>query len=141
MQGRVTSPPGIDLSALARGSFRGFFVLITGTLLFPVVAREIPAIATVWLSLVSIGGFACAACHQGIARRSASQGAIAAIGALGLILPLLLLGPAVDDPVPLLLTAVTAPVTGVVVGGVVIAARHANSRVLCARGDGSWRSQ
>lgn len=120
------------MGTLATGSFRGFFVLIVGTLLFPIVARELPSVAPIWLSVVSIVGFAYAACHQGCARRPVSQGAVAATAAFVLILPLLLLGPVVDEPGPLLLTAVSAPATGALVGGVFVLAGKVN---------GSWRKQ
>ncbi|GAA5109966.1 hypothetical protein [Haloechinothrix salitolerans] len=107
-------------------------MLIVGTLLFPLVARELPSAAPTWLSVVSIVGFAYAACHQGRTRRPVSQGAVAATAAFILILPLLLLGPVADEPGPLLLTAATAPATGAVVGG---------AFVLAGKLNGSWRKQ
>lgn len=141
MSRRLAAADSIDVAAVTRGSFRGFLVLVMGTLLLPLVAREFAGVTTIWLSLVSVAAFAFAACHQGIARRAVWQGTAAAVGAFVLVLPLLLTSPAVHEPGPLLMTAATALVVGAAVGAGVAGTRRARSSVASGHTNGSWRKR
>ena len=83
-----------DETALVRGASTGFTVLIIGELMSPLVAGIHPVIGLLWLSLVGAAGFVVAGSRIGTARRTWLQGALAALAALTLTIPLrMLAGP------------------------------------------------
>lgn len=127
----------LDAAAMSRGAFRGFLLLLLGTMVFPIAVREFPSLGPWWVTAVTISGFAVAALHQGKARSPVLQGIAAAVFADALTLPLLLLSPTAREPLPLLITAATAVGVGVLVGiGVIVARRQETvRRWLSTRGD------
>lgn len=137
MPSRVVPADALDLAAAARGGFRGFLVLMLGTLMFPLVADPLPWIGAVWLTLVCVAAFAFAGSHQGCAHWPALQGAVTATGALALMLPLVLFSPATRDPVPLLLTGLTAPAVGAVTGLLIVLYKKLKLRVSYGHTKGS----
>ena len=81
----------LDETALVRGASSGFTVLIIGELMSPVVAGIHPMIGLLWLSFVGAAGFVVAGSRVGLARRTWLQGALAALAALTLTIPLRML--------------------------------------------------
>lgn len=81
----------LDQTALVRGASTGFTVLIIGELMSPLVAGIHPVIGLLWLSLVGAAGFVVAGSSIGTARRTWLQGALAALAALALTIPLRML--------------------------------------------------
>jgi hypothetical protein len=83
-----TGPAGTDLLAGVRGAWRGFLVLFFGELLGPLVGHVLPAIGSLWLSMVGAAGLVVAGSAIGKAQRPFLQGALVGLGALTLTLPL-----------------------------------------------------
>lgn len=77
-----------DVPEAVRGAWRGFLVLVFGELLAPVVGLVAPALGGLWLSLVAAAAYAVAGTAVGGARRAVLQGAMSAVGALALTMPL-----------------------------------------------------
>jgi hypothetical protein len=106
----------IDPVAAVRGSSAGFSVLVLGGLLAPVLAVKVPAIGSIALVATALIGFATAAARQGSSVRPSLQGALAAIGAYLLVLPLVQLQQRSWNIEQIGLTLVAAIVVGSVVG-------------------------
>ena len=106
----------LDETALVQGASSGFTVLVIGELMSPLVAGIHPVIGLLWLSLVGAAGFVVAGSRIGAARRTWLQGALAALAALALTIPLrMLVG--LDTPAQWYAVAVSA-VFGLVVGAI-----------------------
>jgi hypothetical protein len=114
----------IDVPVAVKGSFRGLVVLVVGTVLLPAVARLLPAVAPVWLSVIVVMGFAIAAVHQGVAVRPVAQALYAAVGAYLLVVPLAWMAPAGRDVGRLLVMGSAAVITGVATGAVIALVRR-----------------
>lgn len=81
----------LDEAALVRGASKGFTVLVVGELAAPLVAGLGSTLGLLWLSLVGAAGFVTAGSSIGHARSCWLQGALAALTALSLTVPLRLL--------------------------------------------------
>lgn len=79
----------IDWSVVARGASRGFTALVLTDLLFLVIGRLSPIVALVWLVAGSLVGFGVAAWQSGSAIAPAMTGAVAALFAFTLTVPLI----------------------------------------------------
>jgi len=108
----------IDPASAVRGSSAGFTVLVIGGLLAPVLAAKVPALGSLALVGTALVGFATAAARQGCSTRPSVQGALAAVGAYLLVLPLVMLGQRHWDVLQTALTLLTAIVVGFVAGPV-----------------------
>ncbi len=73
-------------------------------------------VATIWLTGVAVVAFAVAARRSRVAGAPAAHGAVAAVGAYVLVLPLLLPFEQARNPLQILLTTVTAVVVGAGIG-------------------------
>ncbi len=104
------------MAALAKGASSGFTVLLVGELLAPVAGAVSGVLAGLWLSLVGAAGFVVAGRRVGVARRPVVQGAVAALAALTLTLPLRLLSRADQSPYAFAVSAVFALVVGALAG-------------------------
>lgn len=82
--GRVDGPNAV------RGASTGFSILIIGGLLAPLWTLVSTVVAAVWLAAVAIGAFAMAARLSSAAGNPPLHGAVAAVTAYVLVLPLLL---------------------------------------------------
>jgi hypothetical protein len=118
----------VDATAVARGAFRGFVVLVLGSAVLPLFATLFPAVAPLWLSIVAVLAFVIAAVHQGGASVPVVQALTAAVCAYLLIVPLTLLTPDGREPVRLLLTGATAVVVGIATGVVIVSGRAVGRR-------------
>lgn len=110
------SAPEIDIGALAKGASSGFTVLVLGELLSPLAGAVSELLAGLWLSLVGAAGFVVAGRRVGLARRALVQGAVAALAALTLTLPLRLLSRSEQSPYAFAVSAVFAVVVGALAG-------------------------
>ncbi|NBH07493.1 hypothetical protein [Amycolatopsis sp. SID8362] len=106
----------IDAPVAVRGASTGFSVLVVGGLAQPLAAAWVPMFGAGWLPLVAVVAFVVASRRIGTATLPALHGGVAALCAYLLALPLALLVPAGRDPGQIALTAVTAVLTGGVVG-------------------------
>jgi hypothetical protein len=112
--GQITAvrPGLVDVPNAVRGASTGFSVLLIGGLLAPMVTLASTVLATVWLAGVAVVAFAIAARRSSLAGAPAVHGAVAAVFAYVLVLPLLLPFEQGRNPLQILLTAVTAVVVG-----------------------------
>lgn len=106
----------IDPVATVRGASRGFTVLLLGGLVQPIATAYLPVIGVVWLPLTALAAFVVAAWRPGNSAIPWRYGALAAIGAYLLIVPLVLLQPAGRSPVQLGATAAVAFAVGATAG-------------------------
>ncbi len=108
----------VDEAALIKGASTGFTVLIIGELLSPLASGLNATLGLFWLSLVGAAGFVVAGTRVGIARRPAIHGALAALAALALTVPLRLIagGPITDQAYALFVSAVFGMVVGAIAG-------------------------
>jgi len=89
---RETQPHGrIDVPVAVRGASAGFSILLIGGLLGPLIAFKAPAIGGVFLTATAILAFFVAARKIGTAGNPALHGAVAAVLAYLLVLPLVLM--------------------------------------------------
>ena len=86
----ITPRSRIDVPAAIRGGSAGFSILLIGGLLSPLVALAVPRLGGVWLTMIAIVSFAIAARRIGNASVPQLHGAVAAVFAYVLVLPLLL---------------------------------------------------
>lgn len=137
--GRPTKPGGrtfgvkpridaVDVSVAIRGASAGFSVLLVGGLVQPLVEGRIPGVGQAWLPLVALFAFVIAARHVGEARIPSAHGAMAAVNAYLLMLPLVLLNPAGTNVAQISLTIGAAMLTGGAVGFVRGRSREASLR-------------
>ena len=80
----------VDVVAAARGASAGFSVLLIGGLMAPLVAVIAPSVAGVWIPAVAVAAFTVAAWRPHRASNPIVHGAVCAVGAYVLVLPLLL---------------------------------------------------
>jgi hypothetical protein len=87
---RTPSAPatGIDGSTAVRGASRGFTVLAVGGAIQPWVGQLFSGLGYYWLVIVAVGAFAFAAWNASSSSVPLRQGAVSAVGAYALILPL-----------------------------------------------------
>ncbi|MGH3519637.1 MAG: hypothetical protein ACRDQ7_19905 [Haloechinothrix sp.] len=107
---------GIDPVAAVRGASVGFSILVVGGLLAPVAAVAVPLLGAVWLTLIAVLAFGVAGMRIGGARLPALHGAVAAVFAYLLVLPLVLLNEAGRDVVQVSLTFCAALAVGALAG-------------------------
>jgi hypothetical protein len=111
----------VDVPNAVRGASTGFSVLVIGGLLGPMTTLISGLFATVWLTGVAVVAFVVAARRSRGAGQPARHGAVAAVLAYVLVLPLLLPFEAARNWPQIGLTFLTAVVVGAVTG--VVAAR------------------
>ena len=102
----------IDSVTVVRGSSAGFTVLVLGGLIAPIAAVKAPGIGSLALILTAVVGFATAAARQRGGPRPNISGALAAIGAYFLVLPLVVMGNHGWNVVQIACTLATAVVVG-----------------------------
>ncbi len=118
----MTSSPGngwldgVDMAAVVRGSSRGFTVLVLGGLAAPAAATVSGALGALILTGSAAAAFVVAALRQGTTTSGGLHGALAAVGAYLLVLPLVLLAQAGRDPAQISMTLAAAVVVGFVAG-------------------------
>jgi len=115
-QSTAVRPGLVDVPNAVRGASTGFSVLLIGGLLAPMVTLASTVLATVWLTGVAVVAFAVAARRSRLAGAPAVHGAVAAVFAYVLVLPLLLPFEQSRDPLQISLTALTAVVVGAGIG-------------------------
>jgi hypothetical protein len=115
-QSTAVRPGLVDVPNAVRGASTGFSVLLIGGLLAPMVTLVSVVVATIWLTGVAVVAFAVAARRSRSAGVPAAHGAVAAVGAYVLVLPLLLPFEQARNPLQILLTMVTAVVVGAGIG-------------------------
>lgn len=106
----------IDPSAAARGASRGFTILLLGGLSVPIVASVVPPLGSVWLTLTSVAAFVAAAWHAAVSECPARQGALTALGAYLLVLPLVVVATHQLSAAQIAVTAIVAITVGAVTG-------------------------
>jgi hypothetical protein len=106
----------VDVPNAVRGASTGFSVLLVGGLVAPMTTLVSVPFARVWLAGVAVVAFAIAARRSRLASSPAVHGAVAAVLAYVLVLPLLLPFPAARHPLQIGLTLATAVVVGAITG-------------------------
>jgi hypothetical protein len=106
----------IDVPAAVRGASAGFSVLLIGGLLGPLIAVKAPGIGSLFLTGTAILAFFLAARKTGNATSPALHGAVAAVLAYLLVLPLVLMSSAGRDLRQSAVTLVTAISVGALTG-------------------------
>ena len=108
----------VDEAALVRGGSAGFTVLVLGELLTPFASGINATLGLLWLSLVGATGYVAAGSKIGIASKPALHGALAALAALVLTIPLrLFVGASLEQQwYPLLISALFGLVVGALAG-------------------------
>ncbi len=106
----------IDVPGAVRGASTGFSILILGGLVAPFWTLLSTAVAAGWLALVAVVAFAVAARHSRKAGNPGLHGAVAALIAYALVLPLILPFEQGRNPGQIGLTVVTAVVVGWLAG-------------------------
>ncbi|WP_445548686.1 hypothetical protein, partial [Frankia sp. CiP1_Cm_nod2] len=119
---------GVDMTAVVRGSSRGFTVLVLGGLIAPAVATVSGALGVLILTGSAAAAFVAAALRQGTTTDGGRHGALAAVGAYLLVLPLVLLAQAGRNPAQISMTLAAAVVVGFVAGSVTARRRPAHGR-------------
>jgi hypothetical protein len=117
----------VDVPNAVRGASTGFSILLLGGLLAPFVTLVSVPAAAAWLGGVAVVAFAVAARRSRLAANPALHGAVAAVIAYVLVLPLLLPFPQGRNIQQILLTLATALVVGAATGALV-ARRGSGSR-------------
>ncbi len=107
-------PGRIDVPNAVRGASTGFSVLLIGGLLAPFLTLVSAVAAAGWLAAVAVVAFAVAARHSRRAGNPALHGAVAALFAYVLVLPLLLPFEQGRDVGQIALTTATAVAVGAV---------------------------
>lgn len=123
----MSSHRAAGFTAVMRGGFRGFGVLLVGGLVEPAADRLLGVVAVGWLPLVAVVAFTAAgivATPAGTPPGSWRQAPVAAIMSYALILPLVQAGAGSVPLVQLGLTTLTAVLVGAVVGLVRTFPRH-----------------
>lgn len=114
---RTAPPTGrVDVPNAVRGASTGFSILVIGGLLAPFLTLVSALAAALWLAGVAVVAFAVAARRSQLADAPAIHGAVAAVLAYVLVLPLLLPFPQGRDLGQILLTLATAVVVGAATG-------------------------
>jgi hypothetical protein len=106
----------IDVPAAVRGASAGFSVLLIGGLLGPLIAVKAPGIGSLFLTGTAILAFFLAARKTGRATSPALHGAVAAVAAYLLVLPLVMMSPAGRNLGQSIVTLVTAVSVGALTG-------------------------
>ncbi|MCR1785741.1 hypothetical protein KVF89_24605 [Nocardioides carbamazepini] len=120
-----TGPTGrIDVPGAVRGASTGFSVLILGGLVAPFLTLASTAAAAGWLAAVAVVAFAVAARHSRLAGSPGLHGAVAALIAYALVLPLILPFEQGREPLQIALTVLTALVVGWLAGTVFARRAH-----------------
>lgn len=102
----------IDLPNAVRGASTGFSILVIGGLLATFATLISPVLGAVWLAGVAVVAFAVAARRSQHAENPPLHGAVAAVCAYLLVLPLILPFEAGRDLSQIAMTTVTALVVG-----------------------------
>lgn len=110
-----------DAGRVVGGAFRGFWVLLLGGLLEPVVGEVAPALIPFWLPLVALTAFAAASIAATTPTGRWQQGPAAAVASYMLIVPLVRVS---TGALPLLLTFSTTAVAVLVGTTVGLMRRH-----------------
>lgn len=117
------TPPGkalpagrVDVPVAVRGASAGFSVLLIGGLLGPLIGVKAPALGSVFLTGTAILAFFLAARKTGTATSPPLHGAIAAVLAYALVLPLVLMSDAGRNLGQSLVTLATAISVGALTG-------------------------
>lgn len=121
-EGTLTPPGAIDVPNAVRGASTGFSILVIGGLLAPLTTLISGPVATIWLTAVAVVAFVVAARRSRRAANPGVHGAVAAVFAYLLVLPLLLPFEQGRNPSQIMLTLVTAVLVGALTGR--LAARH-----------------
>ncbi|MCU1679968.1 MAG: hypothetical protein JWQ81_707 [Amycolatopsis sp.] len=106
----------IDMVAAVRGSGRGFMVLVCGGLGAPALAMHTQLGGSMLLLGSAILAFVVAAVKPGQASNGGLHGAVAAVGAYLLVLPLVLMASAGRDPAQISMTLAAAVIIGAAAG-------------------------
>lgn len=106
----------VDVPQAVRGASSGFSVLLIGGLVAPMVGIAAPLLGSVWLTLTAFTAFVVAARRIGVATVPVLHGAVAAVLAYILVLPLLLPFEAGRNVPQILLTFATAISVGACTG-------------------------
>lgn len=106
----------IDVPGAVRGASTGFSILVLGGLVAPFWTLLATPVAAGWLALVAVVAFAVAARHSRRAGNPGLHGAVAAVIAYALVLPLILPFEQGRNPGQIGLTVVTAVVVGWLAG-------------------------
>lgn len=109
-------PGELDLPCIVRGAWRGFVVLLLGGLVAPGLAAITPFVAWFALTAVAVTAFVVAACGVGHLGRPVRHGVYAAVGAYGLVLPLVILSATGRDPAQIAAATATAVAVGALTG-------------------------
>lgn len=115
---RTAVRPSVDVPHATRGASSGFSVLLIGGLIAPMVGIAAPVLGAIWLTLTAVVAFVVAARKIGLAASPALHGAVAAVFAYVLVLPLLLPFEAGRNVPQILLTLTTAVSVGACTGWV-----------------------
>jgi hypothetical protein len=114
---RTTPAAGrIDVPNAVRGASTGFSILVIGGLLAPILTLISVPVAIAWLAGDAVVAFAVAARRSRLANAPALHGAVAAVLAYALVLPLVLPVEQGRDVRQILLTLATAIVVGAMTG-------------------------
>jgi hypothetical protein len=114
---RTTPAAGrIDVPNAVRGASTGFSILVIGGLLAPILTLISVPVAIAWLAGDAVVAFAVAARRSRLANAPALHGAVAAVLAYALVLPLVLPFEQGRDVRQILLTLATAIVVGAMTG-------------------------
>lgn len=113
---RPLPPALVDWPAAVRGASAGFSVLVVGGLLAQLAALRWPTVGTVLLTLAPVLAALIAARRSRAAGHPALHGAVAAVGAYALVLPLILQTHAVRDVRQVLLAVATMIAVGALTG-------------------------
>lgn len=107
----------IDVTRCINGASTGFSVLVLGGLLSALVVHLAPVVGYVWLPLTAVVAFATAAARPGKAIKPSLHGAISALSAYLLVLPLVILAGS-GNTLQIVLTTLCALVVGGIAGHV-----------------------
>ncbi|MFL6089609.1 MAG: hypothetical protein ACJ71Z_05665 [Aeromicrobium sp.] len=113
----------VDWPVAVRGASAGFSVLLIGGLLGPLAAVKVPAAGGVLLTATAIGAFFLAARKTGNAASPPVHGAVAAVLAYALVLPLVLQSAIGRDLRQIAMTTATAISVGALTGWIMARTR------------------
>lgn len=116
MTGGVPSSRPLDEPALVRAMSTGFSVLLVGELAGTLVGHFLPLVGSIWLVLVGPIGYVAAGTRVGTAAKPSLQGALAALGAFSLTVPLRYVVGGHHDWFLLALNAVVSCALGTIAG-------------------------
>lgn len=93
---RSGQPQAASGDNIVKGASRGFTVLLLGGAVQPLVGTALPAVGYPWLALIAVAAFAWSASIATRGGAPAAHGVFAALGAYALVLPVVVMGGALD---------------------------------------------